>query len=292
MMKGITILPTQLKSYIYASFTLLIFAGLFQQHAHADQSKKILKWTDEKGVVHYGDVLPTKAVGRSNAELNQSGIVVRKNQEYSSKNQEESLVNTEQVRKDSALLASYSSIQEIDLALKRNLSSEENFLTGLMQSSKDTEIVLSKKLALKEKLQNNQQVVPSYLDDEIETNQKRISYLDAEIKRKKKAIVEITQRFNNYKVRYAELRPRNNALSEINVGKRNLSELENWKKSANRKLSNYLDETVSYKRAGKSVPQDIVLGIQQATQEIARADEEIAAIRASIVNSQETFSSK
>jgi len=291
-MKGITILPTQLKSYIYASFTLLIFAGLFQQHAHADQSKKILKWTDEKGVVHYGDVLPTKAVGRSNAELNQSGIVVRKNQEYSSKNQEESLVNTEQVRKDSALLASYSSIQEIDLALKRNLSSEENFLTGLMQSSKDTEIVLSKKLALKEKLQNNQQVVPSYLDDEIETNQKRISYLDAEIKRKKKAIVEITQRFNNYKVRYAELRPRNNALSEINVGKRNLSELENWKKSANRKLSNYLDETVSYKRAGKSVPQDIVLGIQQATQEIARADEEIAAIRASIVNSQETFSSK
>jgi DNA repair exonuclease SbcCD ATPase subunit len=292
MMKGITILPTELKTYIYASFTLLIFVGLFHQYAHADQSKKILKWTDEKGVVHYGDVLPTKAVGRSNAELNQSGIVVKKNQEYSSKNQEESLVNTEQVRKDSALLASYSSIQEIDLALKRNLSSEENFLTGLMQSFEDTQTVLNKKRALKEKLQSNQQVVPSYLDDEIQANQKRIGYLDAEIKRKKQAIVEITQRFNNYKVRYAELRPRNNALSEINVGKRNLSELENWKKSANRKLNNYLDETVTYKRAGKSVPQDIVLGIQQATQEIARADEEIAAIRASIVNSQETFSSK
>jgi len=292
MRKGITILPTHLKSYVYVSFILMIFAGLFQQHAHADQSKKILKWTDEKGVVHYGDVLPTKAAGRSNAELNQSGIVVKKNQEYISKNQEESLVNAEQVRKDSALLASYSSIQEIDLALKRNLSSEENFLAGLIQRLEDTQAMLNKKIALKDKLQSNQQVVPSYLEDEIQAYQKRIAYFDTEIKAKKETIVEITQRFHQYKVRYAELRPRNNALSEINVGKRNLSELENWKRSANKKLSYFLDETVNYKRAGKSVPQDIVLGIQQATQEIARVDEEIAAIKASIVNSQETFSSK
>lgn len=292
MMKRIILLPTHLKSDVYASFLLLIIAGLFQQHVHADQSKKILKWTDEKGVVHYGDVLPTKAAGRSNAELNQSGIVVKKNQEYLSKNQEESLVNAEQVRKDSALLASYSSVEEIDLALNRNLSSEKNFLAGLMQRLEDTQAMLSKNLALKEKLQSNQQAVASDLEDEIQVNQKRIAYLDAEIKIKKAAIVEITQRFNDYKVRYAELRPRNNALSKINVGKRNLSELENWKRSANKKLSYFLDETINYKRAGKSVPQDIVLGIQQATQEVARADEEISAIKASIVNSQETFSSK
>lgn len=257
---------------------------------HAE--KRILKWTDKNGVVHYGDVIPAQATGRGSTELNKQGVRVKKNQAFKKQDPSSYSTRNEQLRKDSALLASYSSIEEIKLAMARNVTAEANRLTGLKKRYINaTEILKEAKTLKAAKLARN--LKPSqYLEDKIAATQKKVDKTQSEITATQNNIALIKQRFAAYQARYAELRPRNQTLSAIKVNTRNLAELEDWKREANEKLSFYLHETVKYKREGREVPKDIVRNIQSTNREIARADQEIAYIKASIRNSQQTFTSK
>jgi len=259
----------------------------------ASAEKRILKWTDKNGVVHYGDVLPAQASGRSNTELSHQGIVVKKTRAY--KNEAElqaSQRQSDQLRRDSALLASYSSIEEIDLAMKRNIDAQQNLLSVLKFRLSNAQKILDDSLKLQAAKKASGQQPSQYLSDKIVLTQTQVDKAQAEIAATENNIKGIEQRFMAYKARYAELRPRDNALAQISVNNRNLSELEAWKYKANQKLNWYLDQTVKYKREGKAVPSDIVDGIRMANQEIARANQQIDAIRASIRNTEETFTSK
>jgi len=271
----------------------LLASTLFS--AYAEDSKKIVKWKDDKGVTHYGDMLPSQEAGRGNAVLNKEGVIIRKNESYTAINQsnkEAEIAGAEQIRKDSALLASYSSVEEIDLALERNLQAEKNALKVLRQRLTDTRDTLKNKQSLYDNLINNKKKPATYLVEEIQANQQKITKTQTEVTATENNIALMQARFASYKARYAELRPRNQALSTINVNKKTLAELELWKRQANEKLSLYLNETIKYKRTGASIPKDVNDAIDQANQEIARADQEIASIKASIKNSQETFSSR
>ncbi len=44
-----------------------------------NEGKKIVKWVDSKGVTQYGDKLPASEAGRSNAEMNTQGMVIKRN---------------------------------------------------------------------------------------------------------------------------------------------------------------------------------------------------------------------
>lgn len=268
-------------------FFALVAMSLFTQVA---QAGKIIKWTDEQGVVHYGDVMPPKVAGKRNTELNKEGVVVKENEKHQQFVADEGY--SEQLRKDKALLASYSSVKEIELALRRNLGAEETLLNAMGQRLVETKEALTAKLAKRQKHQLAKQAVPKYLQDGIAADKRKFETIINDLTAKKNHIALIKTRFATYKERYAELRPRNQSLSAINVNKRNLTDLEAWKRKANDTLSEYLQQTVKYKRAGEPVPTHIVKGIQAANREIARADQQIASIRASIRNSQQTFTSK
>lgn len=257
--------------------------------------KKILKWTDAKGVVHYGDAIPAQEAGRSNAELNQDGVTLRKNESYKVLNQSDQASEAaaaEQMRKDSALLASYSSEEEIDFAMERNLQAEQGNLKVLNQRLDEAK----KNLTLKEEklklVVKNGKPAPAYLQEEIKAYRQKITKTEAEIVVSQSNIQQIQTRYRGYKVRYAELRPRDQSLSKINVNRNNLAELERWKAEANQRLSQYLNETKRYKRSGESIPNHVAQGIQQANDEISRADQEIAAIKENIKDSQQSFSSR
>lgn len=255
--------------------------------------KRILKWTDKNGVVHYGDVLPAQASGRSNTELSRQGVVVKKTQSYKNEAElEASKRQSDQLRRDSALLASYSSLEEIDLAMKRNIDAQKNLLSVLNFRLENAQKILDESLKLQAEKKASGQRPSQYLADKIVMTQTQVDKSQAEIIATRNNIKRIEQRFMAYKARYAELRPRDNALAKISVNTRNLSELEAWKYKANQKLNYYLEETVKYKRQGRAVPQDVVEGIQMANREIARANQQIENIRASIRSSEETFTSK
>ncbi|MEO6147251.1 MAG: DUF4124 domain-containing protein, partial [Sulfuriferula sp.] len=86
------------------------------------------KWVDEHGHTHYGDTLPQQATGRANMELDKQGLTIKKNAGAMTpeqrqlraaellRQQQELQVKTEQKQHDTALLNTYTSPAEIDLA--------------------------------------------------------------------------------------------------------------------------------------------------------------------------------
>lgn len=93
----------------------------------------LYKWVDDKGKVHYGDTIPPEYTKQGSAQLNKSGVVVKKTSaaltpeqikardEAEAKEKADQAAAAEQQRRDKALLATYTDFKEIDLALQRNL---------------------------------------------------------------------------------------------------------------------------------------------------------------------------
>jgi hypothetical protein len=91
------------------------------------------KWVDEKGVVHYTDKLPPDAVDKASTELSKQGVPVNKTdkaltpeqrrakEQEAEKAKENARLQEEIARRDRALVASYTSEAEIDLARNRSL---------------------------------------------------------------------------------------------------------------------------------------------------------------------------
>ena len=101
--------------------------------ASATAQAVMYKWTDDKGKVHYGDTLPAEYANRGSSQLNQAGQVVRKTDaaltpeqiqardEAEAKSKKDKAEALERQRRDKALLATYTDVREINLALERNL---------------------------------------------------------------------------------------------------------------------------------------------------------------------------
>jgi hypothetical protein len=95
------------------------------------------KWVDEKGVVHYSDKVPPDAVNKNRIELNEQGVQVKKtdkpltSEQIRAKEQEEARnrqVDKQQeevARRDRALVSSYTTEKDIDLAKHRALQTIE-----------------------------------------------------------------------------------------------------------------------------------------------------------------------
>jgi len=274
-------------SYAYAA---LLFSCLFILSTHTNLAladAKIVKWKDANGVTHYGDKMPAQEAGRSNSVLNNQGTVIKTNESFnpSINKQETERISTEQTRKDSALLASYSSVEEIDLAQARNIKSDQLALKSLHQRLNELQVkikVTNSKYAGKK--------MPQDLIEEQKANNAQIIKLQSDIAASEYSIAQTVNRFEGYKARYIELRPRDQTLTYIKANKKTLAELEAWKADASERLNSLLNKSISYKRAGEIVPDNISQGITQTNSEIARASEEIIIAKNNIEKSQQTFS--
>lgn len=272
-------------AFAYASRNLLWVACLFLMFGispPASAEGKIVKWKDANGVTHYGDKLPADAAGRSNSEINKTGVIVKKNEAYNEKTDsgEVERANTSQSRRDSALLASYGSIEEIDLARDRNIKSDELALANLNQRLNDKRATLQKNKEKQENFLNRKKPVPNNILDDIKYNQAQIAKTQAEITAVEKNIAVTMARFASYKARYAELKPNNDKSPIIIEGKKRLAELEAKKAATQTHLNGLLKEALDAKKAGVEQPQRVSFGIQEANEEIARLNLEIMATQA------------
>jgi len=86
---------------------------------NAYAQKPTYKWTDEKGVVHYGDSVPPEYSQREQAVMNKQGVVTQKKQaemtpaeaaEYAAKQKEEA----QRRQHDMFLVSTYPSVKEIE----------------------------------------------------------------------------------------------------------------------------------------------------------------------------------
>jgi len=111
------------------------------------------KWVDDQGVVHYTDKIPPEAVNKGSIELNKQGVPIKKNEPARTPEQrrareaederqrQAATLREETERRDRALLQSYTTESEIDLARKRALAT----IDAQVQSSQAYTAQLSKR---------------------------------------------------------------------------------------------------------------------------------------------------
>jgi len=174
------------------------------------------KWVDEKGVIHYTDHMPPEAVNKGTAELNKQGVTVKKTdpaltpEQRRAKEEEEArqrqLVQQQEAaaKRDRALLSSYTTEGEIDLARNRSLRTIES----VVQSSKAyTEQLTRRKVELeaKKKTEFAAKPMPAAMERELDSTNEELAKQGDLLALKQKEVVAVNAKYDADKKRWREL---------------------------------------------------------------------------------------
>jgi chromosome segregation ATPase len=185
---------------------------------------KIYKWTDEKGVTHYGEVIPPEYKDQAAQEISSHGITLRKwdpaptaivtpeqrkaADEKAARDREEKQRAFEQRRRDLALVNTYTSAQEIDDARDRTLQLPTQAIRGLEPRLKKAQDRLTGLEQQAGSLAKAGKRVPDGLQSDIGEQKVEVETIQAEIERHKAQIEAIKARYEQDKRRYLEVTQR------------------------------------------------------------------------------------
>lgn len=193
----------------------LLAASMLALAANAQAA--LYKWTDERGTVHYSDKMPADAVNRASFQLNRQGMTIRKTEQArpvaqrvpKTESDEQQLRQAERdrviaARRDRALIESYTSEAEIELAKSRAVATIDGQVQSaqafIAQMQKRRDELESKKATF------SPRPVPGSIVREIET-------IDGEVRRqndfvagKQKESANVAARYEADKQRFRELR--------------------------------------------------------------------------------------
>jgi hypothetical protein len=189
---------------------LIIVLLLAYGWAHAE-AKRIKKWVDEHGVTHYGDVVPPQ-YGQKTTEMNSQGVTVkRKAAPPNPKDKQANIPKepTEQERRDKALLDSFTTAKEIDLARDRNLQMDQASLQSLKLRQADAEQRLQKTNASIAEFSKNKKPAPADLIETQKLQQAEIKKIEEQMAQKQASMDATRARFDNDKQRFIELKAGN-----------------------------------------------------------------------------------
>jgi hypothetical protein len=174
------------------------------------------KWVDDKGMVHYTDKMPPEAVDKGSVELNKQGLPVKRTDPAPTLEQRRAKVAEEERqrqlarerevvdRRDRALMQSYTSEDEIDLARSRALAT----IDTQVQSAQAYSVQLTKRrVELEDKRKSfGDKPVPPAFEREMESIGEELAKQDALIAEKKREATAVTARYDADKARWRELR--------------------------------------------------------------------------------------
>ncbi len=167
---------------------------------------KIIKWVDEKGVTHYSDQLPSQYAGHSNSEISQRDVTLKQNKPADTKAVQFSQEKQEQDKKDKALLASYTTVQEIDLARDRNLQLDLATMQNLTQQKQ----ALEKRGAALRKTSDDliklKKPLPVNVATDLASYKADSAKIDAQITERKTSMDQTKQHYATEKARFIILK--------------------------------------------------------------------------------------
>lgn len=174
------------------------------------------KWTDDKGIVHYSDQMPPEAVNKGTIVMDKQARAVKKIEPTPTPDQQKAkeLENErqktiarqrdEQTRKDMALLQSYTSEDEIEIARSRansavsiQIKSAEGYTAGLMRRQQELE---KQRVALAGK------PMPSALETELTSLTDEIGRQSKLLALKRDELATINARYDVDKRRWQEIK--------------------------------------------------------------------------------------
>ena len=179
--------------------------------AHA----KMYKWVDAQGNVHYSDTLPPASAGRGNSEISKTGRTVKKTESADEKRArmareaeaaEKKKLTDEQARKDRALLSTYTTEQEIDLARNRALehhslaikSAQIRLKPAMDNAAVAANMVRARKAANKS--------VPPDMQQQLDARLAEVEVIRGQIKTNEEAQVAVRARYDADRQRFRELK--------------------------------------------------------------------------------------
>jgi hypothetical protein len=188
----------------------------FALAAHSVNAAGLYKWIDERGGVHYSDQLPPEAADKGTVVLDKQGRQVKKIEpapspaELKAKEAEDerqkamARARDDRARKDIALLQSYTSAEEIDLARGRALSAVETQL----KSAETYNAELAKQLAEleKQKAALAGKPVPFALENAMSSVSDEMARQARVIAQKKDEMAAISARYESDKRHWQEIK--------------------------------------------------------------------------------------
>jgi hypothetical protein len=201
---------------------LVFLAGLALAIALADAAAaaKIFKWTDEKGVTHYGESIPPEYKDQASTEMSTQGLTVRKmdsaNPQGQRKVTDEQVAQEraekqrafEQRRRDMALVNTYTSPKEIDDARDRTLLLPIQVIRTLEPRHKKAQDRLNNLLLQAASLTNAGKRIPDGVEQDITDQKAEVDSIRAEIERHQVQIQAVKTKYEEDKKRYLELTKR------------------------------------------------------------------------------------
>jgi hypothetical protein len=174
------------------------------------------KWVDDQGVTHYGETIPPQYADKDRSELNKKGRVIKTNEvlspeerllreEENARKRAEKEAELESRRRDKALINTYSSPDEIDLARHRNLQQIDARVNGVGAQLK---IVSDRMAGLQKEADGYRQAgkqLPPSLQDDLSETQGRVDKLQQDLEKAKADKAAMEARYDADKARYREL---------------------------------------------------------------------------------------
>ncbi|NCN89323.1 MAG: DUF4124 domain-containing protein [Gallionella sp.] len=169
---------------------------------------KLYKWVDENGTTHYGETIPPNYANRNTQTLEKGRLQERESaREKPGKNSISLSRDEEQARRrDNALINTYSSEKEIDLARDRNLQQVEartNSFSVLLKSAQENLVSLQQEAEKMTK--QGRKVFKSLEEDMVEANA-HIAKLENDLNQSLKETEAVKARYAADKARYRELK--------------------------------------------------------------------------------------
>jgi hypothetical protein len=207
--------PDPMRRAMTVSSALVLAALALALTPRADAA--LYKWKDDRGIVHYSDKMPSDAVNRASLELNRQGLTVRKIEQTrpvvqrvpKTPDEEQRAREAERdrllaARRDRALMESYTSEAEIDLAKSRAVAT----IDGQVQSA---EAFLAQMQKRRDELESKMgtygpRPVPGEIRREIETIDSEMARQHDFIAARKKEAGTVAARYDSDKQRFHELR--------------------------------------------------------------------------------------
>lgn len=181
------------------------------------------KWVDEKGVTHYTDKMPPEAVNKGSTVLDKQARPVKKidpaatPEQIRAREAEEeqkranARVNEETARRDRALMSSYTSEAEIDLARTRQLGT----IDSQIESAQAYTASLNKRKASldRRKAAEGDKPLPLELQREIESTEIELGKQTRLLEQKHAERMAVVAKYDAEKARWRELK----SISEANA---------------------------------------------------------------------------
>lgn len=197
-------------------FTRAVAFGFVAALALNAADAALYRWVDENGRVQYSDTPPAKDKGA--VQLSNRGIVLKKldaaptAEQQKAKDAEEvrkkgeDAKAAEQRRLDSALLQSFTNVQEIDMKRDREIQALEIAVANLREQERGLNTRLAEDRKRAESLETNKKPVPDTLKEDIVRAEAEKKVVGDEIKRRYDDINATRVKYEALKKRYIVLR--------------------------------------------------------------------------------------